>query len=78
MAVYFFDTLDDNTFIKDEVGHECADLAVVKEWAAVSLAELAREVLPTSIRRHLAVQVHDGNEPVLNAKMTFEAVILKQ
>lgn len=78
MACYFFDTYDDDLFIKDDVGHECADLTVVKDWAAISLAELAHEVLPGSTRRHLAVKVHDGSEPVLEAKLTFEAIILKQ
>ena len=78
MARYFFDTFDDDTCIKDEVGLECSDLTVVKEWAAASLVELARDVLPGSIRRHLAVKVRDGSGPVLEANLTFEAVVLKQ
>ena len=78
VARYFFDTYDDDAFIKDDVGQECADLTVVKELAAASLVELARDVLPGSIRRHLAVKVHDGSDPVLEANLTFEAIVLKQ
>lgn len=78
VARYFFDTYDDDTFIKDDVGQECTDLTVVKELAAASLVELARDVLPGSVRRHLAVKVHDGSKPVLEANLTFEAIILKQ
>ena len=78
VARYFFDTFDDDTFIKDDVGQECADVTVVKELAAASLVELARDVLPGSVRRHLAVKVHDGSDPVLDANLTFEAIIVKQ
>jgi hypothetical protein len=56
VALYFFDTYDDETFIKDDVGLECADLEMVRDTAALSLAELARDVLPGSVRRVLAVR----------------------
>jgi hypothetical protein len=46
---YFFDTRDNGTFIQDDVGVECADMDAVKTEAALSLAELARDVLPVSI-----------------------------
>jgi hypothetical protein len=41
------------------------------------LAELARDVLPSSLRRRLAVKVHDGPNPVLESHLIFEAIILK-
>ena len=44
MPRYFFDTYDDDTVIEDDIGVECADLDEVKAVAAVSLAELARDV----------------------------------
>lgn len=47
---YFFDTRDNGTFIEDDVGVELADLEAVKTQAALSLAELARDVLPGSIQ----------------------------
>ncbi len=43
--LYFFDTRDNGTFIEDDVGIDFADLDAVKAQAAVSLAELARDVL---------------------------------
>jgi hypothetical protein len=43
---YFFDTRDNGTFVEDDVGIDCADLDTVKRLAALSLAELARDVLP--------------------------------
>ena len=77
MARYFFDTHDDDKVIEDDVGAECGDLDAVKAVAALSLAELARDVLPSSIKRHLAVKVRDGPNPVLESHLIFEAIILK-
>lgn len=74
--LYFFDTRDNGTFIEDEVGIECADLEVVKTQAALSLAELARDVLPGSIKRVLSVEVRDGTHGILRDVLTFEAVLL--
>lgn len=77
MARYFFDTYDDDQIIEDDIGTECEDLDAVKAIAALSLAELAREVLPSNIKRHLAVNVHDGTNPVLESHLIFEAIIRK-
>jgi hypothetical protein len=74
---YFFDTYDDAKVIEDDVGTECGDLGEVKAVAALSLAELARDVLPSSIKRQLAVKVHDGPNPVLESHLIFEAIILR-
>ena len=76
MPRYFFDTRDDAKFIKDDEGVELADLKAAKELAAVSLTELAVDVLPSSLTRKLAVEVRDEQRPVLKALMHFEAVIL--
>jgi hypothetical protein len=73
---YFFDTRDNGSFIQDDVGIEFADLNAVKTQAAVSLAELARDVLPGSIKRVLAVEVRDAIQPILRDVLTFEAVVL--
>ena len=74
--VYFFDTRDNETFIEDDVGVECADLKAVKALAALSLAEVARDVLPGSIKRVLSVEVRDAIQPILRDVLTFEAVAL--
>ena len=74
--LYFFDTRDNGTFIKDDIGIEFADLESVKTQAAVSLAELAREALPGSIKRVLSVEVRDAIQPILRDVLTFEAIAL--
>ena len=45
MPLYFFHTRDNDTFIEDDIGVELLDLEAVKTQAALSLAELARDVL---------------------------------
>ena len=74
--LYFFDTRDNGTFIEDDVGLDCADLDAVKTQAALSLAELARDVLPGSIKRELSVEVHTAVQPILRDVLTFEAIVL--
>jgi len=76
MARYFFDTRDDDRFIEDDVGLELDGLDSVKAQAALSLAELARDVLPGSTKRVLTVEVRDEEQPVLRAILTFEALVL--
>jgi hypothetical protein len=76
MTRYFFDTRDNGTFIEDEIGIEFRDLEAVKTQAALSLAELARDVLPGSIKRVLSVEVRDSMQPILRDMLTFEATVL--
>jgi hypothetical protein len=77
MALYFFDTRDDDKLIPDDVGLECLNLEEVKAQAAISLAELARDVLPASLRRRLRVDVRDqDHRSVMILELIFEARIL--
>ena len=76
MPRYFLDTRDNDRFVEDDVGLECPDLDSVKAQAAISLAELARDVLPGSVRRVLSVEVRDLRGPILIATMTFAAIEL--
>ena len=77
MPVYFFDTRDNDDFIEDDLGLDCPDLEAVKVEAARALAELARDVIPGSLKRTLAVEVRDELGAVLRAILNFEAVILR-
>ena len=77
MPHYFFDSRDNDLFIEDNVGLGFADLDAVKVEAARALAELARDVLPGSLERRLAIEVRDEQGPVLRALMKFEAVLLR-
>ena len=76
MPLYFFDTRDGDDFIKDDDGIELLHLAQVKVVAAKSLAELARDVLPGSVRRKLVIEVRDERGPVMIVSLVFEAVVL--
>ena len=76
MPIYFFDTRDNDRFIQDDTGLEFPNLATVRDQAALSLAELARDVLPGSERRVLSVEVRDERQPILVATLIFEAIIL--
>jgi hypothetical protein len=48
-----------------------------KVEAARALAELARDIIPGTLRRKLAVEVRDELGPVLMTTITFAAVILR-
>ena len=76
MPLYFFDTRDNDDFIEDDVGLDFPDLQTVKAQAALSLAELARDVLPGSVKRTLCVEVRDERQPILIATLVFEAIVL--
>jgi hypothetical protein len=76
MPRYFFDTRYNETFIPDDTGMELPDLETVKAEAAKSLAELAKDVLPSSLKRSWTVEVRDERQPVLMAILNFEAIIL--
>lgn len=77
MPLYFFDTRDNHDFLEDDVGLEFANLDAVKVEAARALADIARDVIPGSFKRDLAVEVRDELGPVLVARMTFEAIVLR-
>ena len=76
MPLYFFDTRDGVTLVPDEIGLECQGIEEARDQAALYLAEMAKDVLPGSTRRELAVEVRDG-VPVLRACLVFEAVKLR-
>jgi hypothetical protein len=78
MPVYYFDTRDNDNFIEDDEGLDLPDIDAAKVAAATSLAELARDVLPGSLKRELAVEVRDNRGSVLKALMKFEAVVLRE
>ncbi|HVI34409.1 DUF6894 family protein [Phenylobacterium sp.] len=77
MPLYFFDTRDGDVFIEDDMGLTFPDLEAVKVEAARALTELARDVVPGSLKRELAVEVRDDAGPVLVARLTFEALVLR-
>ena len=77
MPLYYFDSRDNGAFIRDDVGLVFSGIDTARDQAAIALAELARDVLPGSIRRELAIEVRDdGKKPLLRTSLVFEAVRL--
>ena len=77
MTLYFFDTRDNGDVLVDDVGLELPNLDAVKVQAARSLAQIALDVLPGSIKRTLGVDVRDAEgQPVMITELIFQARIL--
>lgn len=72
MPRYFFDTRDNETFIADVIGVEISSLDRVKATASSAMADFAKDVLPGSVVRTLAIEVRDDFGPVLRVLLTFE------
>jgi hypothetical protein len=75
MPHYYFDTRDGDKFVEDDLGVILPNVEAARDQAAICLAEMAKDVLPGSTRRELAIEVRDG-APVLKASLVFEAVAL--
>jgi hypothetical protein len=75
---YYFDSRDGDRFVQDDVGLEFPDIEMARDQATAALADMARDVLPGSLRRELAIEVRDeGWEPLLRTMLVFEAVRLR-
>ena len=78
MPLYYFDSRDGDSFIEDEEGLEFPDIETARDQATAALADLARDVLPGSLRRELGIEVRDeAREPLLRTILVFEAVRLR-
>jgi hypothetical protein len=76
MPQYFFDTRDGPELLRDEEGLELDGIQQAKE-AARGLLDLARDLIPGSESRDLAIEVRDGrNVPLLRAALSFEVAVL--
>ena len=77
MTRYYFDTRDGAEFIRDELGIELDGIEAARDEATRGLADFARDALPGSIRRELAVECRDdANRDVLRDALWFELAIL--
>ena len=77
MPLYYFDSRDGESFIEDEDGLKFPDLETARDEATAALADLAKDVLPGSMRRELAIEVRDEHRnPSLRTSLVFEAVRL--
>ena len=76
MLRYFFDTRDGPELLQDEEGLEL-EAYTGRNEATRALVDLARDVIPGSERRELAIEVRDRlNVPLLRAALSFEVAVL--
>ena len=69
---YFFETRD-GELVRDEIGIVLEGFAAARDEATRGLADFARDALPGSVRRELAVEVRDEADlQVLTASLWFE------
>lgn len=78
MRRYYFDYRDNEEFVADDTGSEYSSLEDVKAVASRALAELARDVLPGSVVRTLAIEVRNDLGPVLRVGLRFEVEQLQK
>lgn len=77
MVRFFFDSRDNDHFLRDEEGLEFPDLAAAEREAAQALAEIALDVVPGSERRTLVIEVRDDLGPVFATRIVFEVVRMR-
>ena len=77
MPLYYFDTRDGDEFIQDEIGIELDGIEAARDESTRGLADLARDALPKSTRRELAVEVRDeADQALLRAALRFEVALV--
>lgn len=77
MPRYYFDQRDGDTLISDDEGLEFDGIKAVRDEATRALAGIAKDELPGSVRREIAIEVRDeASRPVLRAALWFEVQFL--
>jgi uncharacterized protein DUF6894 len=77
MPQYFFDTRDGPELLRDEKGVELDGIQQARDEAARGLLDLARDLIPGSESRELAIEVRGRrNVPLLRAALSFEVAVL--
>jgi hypothetical protein len=82
MPRYYFDLRDNDELAVDDEGLELSTLQAVQIEAARSLVDMAKHAIwtkaDTVFGHRMAIEVRDGDGPVLQAKFTFELERHKQ
>ena len=65
MPIYFFDSRDGDTWVRDESGIEVAGLSEARDQATAGLADMAKDSSPNAIHRDMAIEVRDEAGQVL-------------
>ncbi|TQF29841.1 hypothetical protein [Bradyrhizobium sp. UNPA324] len=74
MSHFYFDIWDGETFVVDEEGLDLASQRAAEVEAALSLADVAKQLEPFASSDGLAINVRDASGPVLRAKFVRERV----
>jgi hypothetical protein len=69
---YYFDAHDDERFTADDDGVELPSASHASDAAARALAEMAIDVRPGTIQRHLRIEVRDEERVLLVACLMLE------
>ena len=75
MSRYFFDVRIDGQFFEDRSGLEFDSLEDVEKEAAMSLADMVRDVSRGTARHALSLEVRDETQPVLTVVVTLETIL---
>lgn len=71
MERYYFDLRDGCGLAIDEEGLEMPDLAAVQEEAARALADMIRDSIHGHNLDRVAIEVRDGNGPILEVAIAW-------
>ncbi|MBR0700056.1 hypothetical protein ML401_26675 [Bradyrhizobium sp. 62B] len=74
MSHFYFDIWDGEALVVDEEGLDLAGQRAAEVEAAMSLADIARQLEPLASSDGLAVNVRDASGPVLRAIFVCEKV----
>ncbi|HEX2725933.1 MAG TPA: hypothetical protein VHN20_08960 [Beijerinckiaceae bacterium] len=73
MPRYYFDVCEGDHFVPDDVGLVLPNLETARDQATRALAEIARDTLPGTVQREIAIEVKDhARAPLLRAGLSFE------
>ena len=74
MSHFYFDIWDGEALVVDEEGLDLAGQRAAEVEAAMSLADIARQLEPLASSDGLAINVRDASGPVLRAIFVCEKV----
>ena len=78
MPRYYFDSRDGDKLVTDDLGVELSGIEAARDQAAAGLVDFAKDVVPGSTRRELAIEVRDeAREPLLRTSLVFEVARLR-
>ncbi len=79
MPRYFFDSRDGDQYVRDEDGLELAGMQGARDEATAALRDIAKDAIPHSERRELAIEVRDeADRPIIRATLCFEVQVLAE